>query len=325
MDVVRNQRNMAHRSQPDDGTDSTVDSNTTNEPVPNTSTTTTAASRRRGAPWQRLRKRRSSEAPESTDSGGHRLLEEHYRVDSNQRFLLPGVKTHDADWARDAHDFFNLFFLVPLVALNVMNWNWDLLLNWQFENFQDAWTGEYFDSFFKVTLAYFVADLLWIVLLPSCVKSPATIVQHHVATMLYILIPYMKAEYQWCMGACMIVEINTWFLIARRVFNKQGFPPWVIGLSVVSIRIKLISILFYITWIGIRCLLYPYLMVAFYRQWMDLSVRVGTKFNVLLLSVPLHACFCLLNLKWSYDLLMSKIRYWRRKGNYKDSSVSKGL
>ena len=125
------------------------------------------------------------------------------------------------------------------------------------------------------------------------------------------------------MGACMIVEINTWFLIARRVFNKQGFPPWIIDLSFVSIRVKLISILFYVTWIGIRCILYPYLMHEFYHVWLTHSHRVGTKWNIVFLCVPLHAIFCLLNLKWSYDLLMSKIRYWRRKGNWKEAN--KGL
>jgi TLC domain len=223
----------------------------------------------------------------------HRLLEDHYRVDrvkNNPRSLvvLPGVPSHEDDWARDSHDFFNLVVLVPVVVLNVMNWNWEKLMYStsakQAFSIQRAWTGEWFYWFFFVTLLYFVTDLVWIVSVPTCVKSPATIIQHHVATILYLLIPYSRPDYQWCMGACMIVEVNTWFLIARRVFNKQGFPPWVLNLSVVSIRVKLISIFFYLTWILIRCLL----------------------------SVPLHAAFCVLNLRWSYDLLMSKVRYWRR-------------
>lgn len=57
--------------------------------------------------------------------------------------------------------------------------------------------------------------------------SQGVIIQHHVATLLYLIFPFIYREDAWLMGACLIVEINTWLLIARRVFNKQGFTPWV--------------------------------------------------------------------------------------------------
>jgi hypothetical protein len=130
------------------------------------------------------------------------------------------------------------------------------------------------------------------------------------------------------MGACMSVEINTWFLIARRVFNKQGFPPWIIDLSFVSIRIKLISIFFYVTWIGIRCFLYPVMMGYIFNRWVNESERTGRHLNIEMVPVVLHAIFCVLNLKWTYDLLTSKIRYFQRRrkmGPGAVSSVDKGL
>jgi TLC domain len=252
--------------------------------------------------------------------------------------VLPGVPSYEADWARDTHDYFNLIILVPVTVLNIMNWNWDILLSAlsssvyiqshrnQSTNFlsfledvvytvQSAWTGDWFDVFFFVTAAYFIFDLLWIVILPICVKSPSVIIQHHVAVLIYILIPYLHPNVRYCMGACMTVEINTWFLIARRVFNKQGFPPWtLIELnSWLSIRVKVISIFFYLTWICIRCLLYPILLIPFYQHWYAYTKVSGTPFNILLPSIPLHGAFCLLNLKWSYELLMSKLRYFRRQ------------
>jgi hypothetical protein len=156
------------------------------------------------------------------------LIEHHFRVERSTETggrtqVLPGVIKHEDDWARDSHDFFNLIVLIPIVALNVMNWNWEILMNLKKkQTVADAWTGEWFDLFFWATLSYFVADLLWIIIVPTSVKSPSVIVQHHIATMLYILIPYHTPSVRWCMGACMSVEINTWFLIARRVFNKQG-------------------------------------------------------------------------------------------------------
>jgi hypothetical protein len=252
--------------------------------------------------------------------------------------VLPGVPTYEEDWARDTHDYFNLIVLVPVTVLNIMNWNWDILLSALSSSFysqthrsrhssyisyfeevvytvQSAWTGDWFDVFFFVTAAYFIFDLLWIVALPICVKSPSVIIQHHIAVLIYILIPYLHPNVRYCMGACMTVEINTWFLIARRVFNKQGFPPWtLIELnSWLSIRVKVISIFFYLTWICIRCLLYPILLIPFYQHWYAYTKITGTAFNILLPSIPLHGAFCLLNLKWSYELLMSKLRYFRRQ------------
>jgi hypothetical protein len=293
---------------------------------------------------QRLRfrsRRRSLSAPPTLRRRhGHKhfrrrpLLEEHFRVVNDaysprhRPVVLPGVPRHEDNWARDLHDFFNLVVLVPVVALNMMNWEWDLLLNEPNKVLKDgiqaAWVGEYFPLFFATTAWYFLADLIWISIIPKCVRSPATIIQHHLATLLYIMIPYHIPEVQWVMGACMSVEVNTWLLIARRVFNKQGFPPWtIIDLgSFLSIRVKLISILFYITWLSIRCILYPYLLVDIYDCWVDYSMKVGTKWNWIVISFPLHGIFCLLNLKWTYDLLMSKIRYWRRRGFYNTNTTA---
>jgi len=52
----------------------------------------------------------------------HLLVEDHYRVDADDKSLLPGPIKYEDDWARDLHDFFNLISLVPVVVLNVLNW-----------------------------------------------------------------------------------------------------------------------------------------------------------------------------------------------------------
>ena len=275
-------------------------------------------------PLSRLRRRRARSAPPALRKP---LIEEHFRVDydSEKKVVLPGVPKHDDDWARDSHDFFNLIVLIPIIALNVMNWNWEIILNMSAKKISDAWAGEWFNTFLLGTLLYFFVDLTWILLIPSCVKSPSTIIQHHLVMMAYILIPYFHPDVRWCMGACMSVEINTWFLIARRVFNKQGFPPWIIDLSFVSIRVKLISLCFYVTWIGIRCILYPILMVHLLRRWWQYSHKVGTSLNSEILAPILHSLFCVLNFKWTYDLIMSKIRYYKRRAKRKGHEhLSKG-
>jgi hypothetical protein len=278
---------------------------------------------------QNVRRRRARSAPPALRKP---LIEQHFRVERNpqgRKEVLPGVIKHGDDWARDSHDFFNLIVLIPIVALNVMNWNWEILVTMnKKQTIADAWTGDWFDLFFWTTVSYFVIDLLWIMAIPSSVKSPSVIIQHHLVTVLYILIPFFRPSVRWCMGACMSVEINTWFLIARRVFNKQGFPPWIIDLSFVSIRIKLISLCFYVTWIGIRCILYPVMMGFLVKRWLKESKQVGTLLNLELIPVVLHAIFCVLNFKWTFDLIMSKVRYFRRrrrKGSAVTLKYSTGL
>jgi hypothetical protein len=272
-----------------------------------------------------LRKRRSRSAPPPRIRKP--LMEEHFRVDSREKLVLPGVLKHGEDLARDAHDFFNLIILIPIVALNVMNWNWDKIFDWSAKSIPDAWTGEWFEVFFFAVVGYFFIDLCWVLVIPNCVKSPSTIIQHHLVTMLYILIPYFRPKYQWAMGACMSVEINTWFLIARRVFNKQGFSPWIIDLSFISIRVKIISVCFYVTWIGIRCILYPILLVWLVKVWWATSLKVGTNINLDMIAPVMHSSFCVLNFRWTYDLVMSKIRYFKRRSMNKDyrQVVDKGL
>jgi hypothetical protein len=296
--------------------------------APRKEKTVTAAPPRKGfrSPFRgMLRKRRSRSAPPAPTRKP--LIEEHFRIDSREKLVLPGVLKHGEDLARDAHDFFNLIILIPIVALNVMNWNWDKIFNWSFKSGLDAWTGEWFEAFFFAVVGYFFIDLCWVLVIPNCVKSPSTIIQHHLITMLYILIPYFRPKYQWAMGACMSVEINTWFLIARRVFNKQGFSPWIIDLSFMSIRVKIISVCFYVTWIGIRCILYPILLVWLVKVWLATSLKVGTNINLDMIAPLMHSSFCVLNFRWTYDLIMSKIRYYKRRSMNKDyrQVVDKGL
>mmetsp|Transcript_1748 Transcript_1748/g.3366 ORF Transcript_1748/g.3366 Transcript_1748/m.3366 type:complete len:322 (+) Transcript_1748:182-1147(+) len=272
-----------------------------------------------------MSRKRSFSAPARMSRKRHLLVEDHYRVDPEDKTLLPGLPVNDEDWARDLHDFFNLVSLVPVVVLNIMNWNWDVLLDpYSKKTLQQAWTGEWFILFYGIVMGYFVADLVWVIAAPRCVKSPSVIIQHHLATIIYLLLPYQYAQVRWLMGACLSVEINTWLLIARRVFNKQGFPPWVIDMPpFFSIRIKLISIFFYITWISIRCLLYPLIMKVLWTSWLTEWEKTG---HVLGLpygpALVLHSIFCVLNFKWTSDLFMSKYRAWK-SGNA--AKIEKGL
>merc|ERR1712048_898285 len=104
----------------------------------------------------------------------------------------------------------------------------------------------------------------------------------------------------------MSVEVNTWLLIARRLFNKNGIGVWEMGES--KFQVKLISIGFYATWIFIRLVVYPALFFAIWDGYLARSKVVGSYWHALLVAPILQIVFIVLNLKWSWDLLKSKFR-----------------
>jgi len=252
---------------------------------------------------------RSLSAPERITRQRSRFVEQHFKIDQINLSLLPGVPVHEADFARDFHDFFNLISLVPIVILNLMNWNVELYFSGKFNKFETLWTGDYFDVFWNSTIAYFVIDLLWICIIPKCVEYPIRIIQHHIMTLFILMVPYFYSEYRWMMGFSMSVELNIWFLIARRVFNKQGFPPWTIDLPhLFSLKVKFISIFFYITWVLTRCIIIPYMVILLYQSYFIRVEEVGSYFNVLLFAFLFHMISCFSNVKWTYDLVYLKMR-----------------
>jgi hypothetical protein len=49
--------------------------------------------------------------------------------------------------------------------------------------------GAEFETFWWVSLAYFLVDFAWILLDPACVKSPAVLLGHHIVAVTYMMLP----------------------------------------------------------------------------------------------------------------------------------------
>ena len=88
------------------------------------------------------------------------------------------------------------------------------------------------------------------------------------------------------------------FLIARRYWN-HWWPH---------------SILFNITWFGIRIVLYPFLLFQYYGVWSDYSEEIGTHINSMTIAPIFQVVLIILNLKWTADLLKSKLIGAKQKG-----------
>jgi hypothetical protein len=183
------------------------------------------------------------------------------------------------------HDWFNLVVLAVLVIENIF--------------YMATNTG--FHVFFTSAMVYFLLDTIFIGVYPQSVKSPVVILSHHICTALYMLIPYSYPQYHWCMAYCMIVELNTWLLIARRTLGG-----------------KLVEVLFYATWVGLRNIWYPYLIWAFYKEWRVETKASGTPWNPILITPVMQTFLTCLNYHWTLQLVVKvfKQRSAAAKGPY---------
>merc|ERR1712211_122277 len=112
---------------------------------------------------------------------------------------------------------------------------------------------------------YIAIDMLWVAVFPKCVKSQTTILVHHGVTLLYMGIPMYNPATRYAMCVCILVEINTWFLIMRRTSVAKGpLKPFIV-------------IPFYVSWVVIRCMVYPYMIYdvwgLFTKHWQTLQAN----------------------------------------------------
>ena len=170
------------------------------------------------------------------------------------------------------HDLFNLISLFILNSLNLAH----ILHQCPFI------------IFWATTMAYFIADGLFVALVPFIVKSPRTIILHHLISGGLILIPLLYPAYHWCMSYDMLVEINTWLLIARRNVERPSL---------------ILESLFYITWVVFRLVLYPFLVYRFFIEWLE-AVRVTGVWVSPLILAPLLQVFLMgLNVQWTLEMV----------------------
>jgi hypothetical protein len=76
---------------------------------------------------------------------------------------------------RDNHDIFNLIALPIMLGSMLPNWDFGVILKGG--SLEESWNDQFmFECLFVVTL-YFVLDFIWVAVVPTCVKSPGTILK----------------------------------------------------------------------------------------------------------------------------------------------------
>mmetsp|Transcript_33566 Transcript_33566/g.34193 ORF Transcript_33566/g.34193 Transcript_33566/m.34193 type:complete len:216 (+) Transcript_33566:31-678(+) len=199
------------------------------------------------------------------------------------------------------HDIFNICFLSTIVLL-------DFYYLWVATEWHKIGTSELgkgyeavFNIFFGAFSSYCFIDTLWIVIYPSSVLSNyIAIVMHHVATGIYILIPFYHRQFSWHMAVCLVVEVNTVFLILRRNSLKG------------SMLYILCEVFFYITWFAFRCVLFPILVIFTWNEYLRLSKSIDNYVNIVVLAPIFQVILTALSMKWTYEILQ-KVVFAKKK------------
>ena len=111
----------------------------------------------------------------------------HHQKHYKQSSLMKRSESHDVDiHDRDMHDIFNLLALP--VVMTMVFLNWDVLqlvksFDWSDidASMSESWNDAYIVGLIVVVDAYFIIDLIWVAVVPSCVKSPGTIIKVRVS------------------------------------------------------------------------------------------------------------------------------------------------
>ena len=114
----------------------------------------------------------------------------------------------------------------------------------------------------------------------------------------------MWPEYRWFTAALISAEINTWFLIARRLALKLKKDHNIVDI---------ISACFYLTWIVIRMFIFPAVLCIFLYLAYERITETQSFLHPELLFLPLQFLLVGLNVKWSVDLFGPHIKRWMGK------------
>lgn len=145
---------------------------------------------------------------------------------------------------------------------------------------------------------YMLVDTLWIAIQPKCVLSnPVALIVHHIASFLFLSIPYFESQFLWHAAITLFVEVNTFLLIVRRRAPLN------------SLIYSILDYSFLLTWMTLRLVVFPILVVFFAYEYIRFTYdhKNGNCFNIMLLAPLLQSILTLLGFKWTFDMVRKMI------------------
>ena len=197
------------------------------------------------------------------------------------------------------HDLFNIFFLSLiswhnikfLMQVDISHYGTEALAS----NTQDR---ELFSFVHMLITIYFCSDLLYIWAVPQAVLTKqSTLILHHLLSLLFLFFPIFHPQFSFHCGCVIILEANALIMALRRNVAKD------------SLIYTLLDHMFLFTWITLRLIMLPAILVMFlmYDYFRVVSVT-NTVLNFASLAIILQSTLVYMSYSWTYELL--------RKQNY---------
>ena len=143
---------------------------------------------------------------------------------------------------------------------------------------------------------YMIVDTLWVCLHPGCVVSPKIIILHHIVALIGWQSVSFWSGWEFYLSSALCVEVNTFFLIAKRL---PHFQSWSSVLNTVD----------NITWVITRLILFPIVSYNAFYVYLYLSeIKYGTFWHHGLTNAATGVLLVLLYLKWTGDKIHINLR-----------------
>jgi len=190
------------------------------------------------------------------------------------------------------HDLFNIVVLSFIIPLS-LSFLW---LTTDMTKMATPLLGEGHFGLFTIIwctfLLYMIVDCVWVFVVPGCTKTnPWEIIWHHILVIIFCSLSYFEPQLAWHQCMLLLAEINTMFLLLRRNIDYKG------------ISFKLINFLFYITWVLLRLILFPCLLIFFCFEFERFSKKRGTYFHFFIIGPILTVLLTFLSYYWTYEML----------------------
>lgn len=144
---------------------------------------------------------------------------------------------------------------------------------------------------------YLAVDVIWVLLIPKCVmSSPENIVAHHLLSLVGLFLSLTIPQFSWHTALILLVETNTLFLTIRRNAQKDSVVHFIT------------NVLFYVTWVVLRLIFFPVMVVFLCQEYARYSASVGTYVNVVLLAPILQGALTAMSYMWTYEMLVKLLR-----------------
>ena len=154
-------------------------------------------------------------------------------------------------------------------------------------------------------ISYIVFDLCYLLMYPECTIRLISLTLHHIFT-LFLLISAVSLEFECITPISLIVEFNTILLTIKNIYRVSDIPSTSVFSCVVSSITTtlytslsfMIDILFVFSWILIRLIYFPYLLIVMHKLFNH--TIFGYFYYIIVGS---SAGLCALNYYWSVALV----------------------